>query len=207
VFVPVSATCLQQAIGIRLQQPNVYQREERIMKKYVTAGAFALFCAGAVASAQSTATQQPPQPQQPATAQAASTTVEGCVYEEKAIPGRSPNVAERAGVLEDYILVVSTASATAGTTGTSGTAGTAGATMAPKMFKLEHEDDDKLKALVGKRVQVTGKVDAERSDKTATGAPQADRSMGPDKIELPEFEVTSIAETAGECPATPAIKK
>ena len=175
-----------------------------MMKKYVTAGAFVVFCAGAIASAQSTATQQPPS-QQPATAQAASTTIEGCVYNEKDIPGRSPNVAERAGVLEDYILVAS--SSTPSATGTSGTTGAAGMST-PKMFKLEHADDDKLKALVGKRVQVTGKVDAEAGDKKpATGAPQTDRSMGPDRIELPEFEVTSIAETTGQCPATPAIKK
>jgi hypothetical protein len=117
------------------------------------------------------------------------------------------------------------ASATAGATGTTGSAttptGTTGAAaMKAKMFKLEHADDSKLSALVGKRVRVTGKADMEHGDAksgaaasgTATGTgtagtPQADRSMGPDKIELPEFEVTSITETSGTCPAKPADRK
>ena len=184
-----------------------------MFRKYVSAGAFAVFCAGAVASAQSTPPQQTPQtPPSSSMQTAASTTVEGCVYREKDIPGRSPNVAERAGVLEDYILVASsntagTSAGTAGTTGTTGSTAATGAAAMPKMFKLEHEDDSKLSALVGKRVQVTGKIDAERSDKAPAGNPQADRSMGPDKINLPEFEVSSISETSGECPATPMIKK
>jgi hypothetical protein len=37
-------------------------------------------------------------------AQKASTTITGCVYQEKDVPGRAPNPAERAGILEDYIL-------------------------------------------------------------------------------------------------------
>jgi hypothetical protein len=188
-----------------------------MLKKYVLSGACAVVLAGAVASAQSTTSgqQQPPSQPQPQSMQhEMTTTVEGCVYREQDIPGRAPNVAERAGVLEDYILVASTdASATAGATGTSGssaagTAGTAGSATAAKMYKLEHADDSKLSALVGKRVRVTGKADMEHGDKAATGAAQTDRTPGnPDKIELPEFEVTSITETTGTCPAKPADKK
>ena len=33
------------------------------------------------------------------------------------------------------------------------------------------------------------------------------RTSGPDKIELPEFEVTSMKEVEGTCPAAPAIRK
>ena len=177
---------------------------------------------------------QPPQTQRPATrpatpmTQGASTTLQGCVYQEKDVPGRTPNVAEKAGVLEDYIFVPSAeAGATAGTTGmtppatgttppATGTAGAAPKAMGHKAFKLEKVDDDKLKMMVGKRVEVTGRIDAEHSDMKAhgdakahgtAGAPAADKSMGPDKIELPEFEVTSIREVSGTCPATPQIKK
>jgi hypothetical protein len=119
---------------------------------------------------------------------------------------------ERAGILEDYILVASTdrPSATAGTTGTTppaATGTTGAAVMKHKAFKLEHADDEKLQTLVGKMVEVTGKVDAEARDARAPGAPTADRSMGPDQIELPEFEVTSIKEVPGDCPAKPDIKK
>lgn len=178
-----------------------------MVKNYILAGGFAVFCAGAVAHAQATATPQQPQTQ-PSSTQQATTTVEGCVYREADIPGRTPNVAERAGAMEDYILVASNAKAQ-GTVGTSGTTGTAGASATAKMFKLEHADDEKLSALVGKRVRVTGKTDAERSDMKSptTTQPQTDRSMGPDKINLPEFEVATITEASGTCPSKPEIKK
>ena len=163
-------------------------------------------------------TQPPPTtpPATPAEAQAAAvaqntmtTTIQGCVYKEEAVPGRAPNVAEKAGVLEDYILVAS-ADTSAGTVGTTGTTPPAAgaATPMPKAFKLEKISDDKLQAVVGKRVEVTGKMDIERSDtKGVAGAPAADKSVGPDKIELPEFEVESLREVEGTCPATPNIRK
>ena len=166
-------------------------------------------------------TTQPPTTQTPATATAAqdnmaTTTIQGCVYKEQDIPGRTPNVAEKAGVMEDYILVASAAmSGTAGTSGTTppasaGTTGTAGAGMsANKAYKLEKIADEQLRAVVGKRVEVTGRVDAEKGD-TATGTastPARDANVGPDKIELPEFEVTSMKEVEGTCPAAPAIRK
>ena len=163
-----------------------------------------------------------PQTQPPATAAmqtAATTTVTGCVYKEQDVPGRAPNVAEKAGVMEDYILVASNdASAVSATTGTSGTtppAGTAGtvgtmaSSTATKAYKLEQIADERLRAVVGKRVEVTGRIDAERSDTAAgtAGAPARDTGVGPDKINLPEFEVTDIREVEGTCPATPQIKK
>jgi hypothetical protein len=182
-----------------------------MVRKHVIPTALAFALAGTFASAQQPPTQQPPaqQHQQHEMTQGETRTIEGCVYREEDIPGRSPNIAERAGILEDYILVASTdATGTQGAVGTSGTETPATPAAAePKMFKLEHEDDDKLRALVGKRVRVTGKVDAERSDRTATGTPAQDRSMGPDQIELPEFEVTTITETTGECPATPNVRR
>ena len=182
---------------------------------WMSGAAAAMALTFASVSAQTPQTQTPQTPRQDTAATAATTTVTGCVYKEADIPGRTPNLAERAGVLEDYILVASTdtPSATAGTTGTTppATAGTTGAAaMKHKAFKLELIDDEKLQAMVGKRVQVTGKVDAEARDSQATGttgAPRTDRSMGPDQIELPEFEVTSIKEVAGDCPAKPEIKK
>jgi hypothetical protein len=189
------------------------KEETRMVRKYVIPTAFAFALAGAAASAQQTTgqqTQQQPPAQQHEMTQAETRTIEGCVYREEDIPGRSPNVAERAGILEDYILVASADASTQGAVGTTGMAGAPGAAAAaatPKMFKLEHEDDDKLRALVGKRVRVTGKVDAEHSDHAAAGAPARDRSLGPDQIELPEFEVTTITETTGECPAKPEIRR
>lgn len=207
-----------------------------MLNRIVFAGTLALASAGVVAAQSTATTQDPNRPQtgtqqQPSTmAQAQTVTLTGCVYKEKDVPGRTPNVAERAGVLEDYILAnvekkasgSETAPAAPEATGTSGKQH-----MQHSMFKLEHADDSKLSALVGKRVEVTGRIDAEHGDTrqgaakgtttgattgTATGTtgtqtgtqqPQRDRSMGPDDIELPEFEVTSIREVEGNCPAKP----
>lgn len=149
-------------------------------------------------------------------------TLVGCLYREKDIPGRSPNVAERVGVMEDYILAdaqpkaastsadassAASSSATGNndTTGAVGTSGTV--TSGGKMYKLEHVSDEILGSLVGKRVEVIGRIDKEPGDQTSTqgGAAIAqDNSAGPDRIELAEFEVTSIQATAGTCPAQPS---
>lgn len=177
--------------------------------------AIAVTMASASAQTPQTPPQNPPQAQPPATAQqpsamqGAEKTLQGCVYKEADIPGRTPNVAEKAGVMEDYILVTAeSASATAGTTGTTppGAAPPAtGAVMAGKAFKLEKIADERLKAVVGKRVEVTGRVDEGAS---GTAGVKPDRNpVSPDKIELPEFEVTALKEVEGTCPTTPQIKK
>lgn len=208
------------------------------MKRLWMSGAAVLMAVSVAGlNAQSTGSQPPhpqtPQvqtPQPPATATAhatASTTLRGCVYKEEAIAGRTPNVAEKAGVMEDYILVAEMDHSTMGTSGTTAATGTTpptattpatGTAGAPPMmhykaYKLEKIADERLRAVVGKMVEVTGKADAERSDTkpagtTGTaGAPAADTGLGPDKIELPEFEVTDLKEVTGTCPATPTIKK
>lgn len=185
-------------------------------KTTIVATALAVTCAGALSAQTPPPTQTPQQQtaaQQPNQDQV--TTLTGCVYREQDIPGRAPNVAERAGILEDYILAEispSTAAAgTAGATGTSGTPPTSGAAAmkSASMFKLEFVKDDELKTLVGKRVEVTGKIDREAGDKTgapATTPPttQTDKVLGRDRIDIPEFEVTSIREVTGTCPAKPS---
>lgn len=182
------------------------------MRKYVIATAAVVACSGLVGVAQSpSATPQPApaqqtEPQTP-TAQP-STTLTGCVYQEKDVPGRAPNVAERAGVLEDYILADVKP---AGAVGTSGSVGTsAGASHGSHaMYKLELIADEKLKAAVGKRVEVTGRIDAEAGDSQSAAAPaasQTDKAIGRDKVDLAEFEVTSMREVEGSCPATPTGK-
>ena len=190
-----------------------------MIKNYIQASAVAVVCASSVVIAQAGQAQQPqsqtPQSQtttasKPATAQQ-STTLTGCVYREQDVPGRAPNVAERAGVLEDYILadVMPNPQGTS-PTGTSGTAGASGAEKARVMYKLEKIADEQLRAMVGKRVEVTGRIDAEAGDKPLTSATppttQTDRAIGRDRVDLPEFEVASIRETTGACPAKPAAQ-
>ena len=180
------------------------------MKQPITIAALPLlFVAGLAAQQPASPSTQPPQPATrtpSATASQGTTTLTGCLYREDQIPGRKPNVAEKAGMMEDYILAGATAGgsdakpgATPGATGTSGAALSTG-----KTYKVEGPADEKLKALVGKRVEVTGRIDAEGSPSSnPTGAPTPDRSPSPDKINLPEFEASAIREVPGTCPATP----
>jgi len=177
----------------------------------ITAALPLLFVAGLATAGQ----PQNPPPQTPprtpaATAPQASTTLVGCLYREDQVPGRKPNVAERAGVLEDYIIAgASIAAAKQGAPSAKPEAtGTSGATPASgNMYKLEGPADEKLKALVGKRVEVTGRIDPEGAPGAKPGAPTPDRGPGPDQINLPEFEVASIREISGTCPAAPAPRK
>jgi hypothetical protein len=188
-----------------------------VIKNYFRASAVALLCSGAVVVAQASASSQAPQPQSQPRAQTPaasqpSTTLTGCVYREQDVPGRSPNVAERAGVLEDYILaeVMPNQPQSSPSTATPGAAGTSGTVSSGAMYKLELIADEKLKALVGKRVEVTGRIDAEPGDKTPTSATPpttpTDRAIGRDRINLSEFEVTSIKEVTGTCPAKPSVR-
>jgi hypothetical protein len=172
-----------------------------MVNKTTYAAAFALAIGAAASlSAQGATTQQP--------SGATTSTIIGCVYEEKDVPGRAPNVAERIGVLEDYILAELSPAEASRPVGTSGSSTPTTYTM----YKLEHAKDSELKAMVGKRVEVTGRVDAEDGD--ATGQPsagtqtsRADQVIGRDKVDLPEFEVVSIKEVSGSCPAAPSTAR
>ena len=181
------------------------------MRKHVIATAAVIACSGLVGVAQSPTATSPASPAQQTESKAtadqtsATTTLTGCVYREKDVPGRAPNVAERAGVLEDYILADVKP---AGAVGTSGTTGAAAAS-SHGMYKLELIADEKLKDAVGKRVEVTGRIDAESGDSKTASAPPAsatDKAIGHDKVDLPEFEVSTMREVEGTCPATPAGK-
>ena len=167
-----------------------------MINKRLVAGTFVVFSTAALAAA----TQQ------------SNTTLVGCLYREEQVPGRRPNVAERAGILEDYILTDATmpggqprTGAIGGAAGTSGTMPVTG-----NMYKVENLPDERLKALVGKRVEVTGRIDPEGLPAAVrpgapTGAPTYG-SLGPDEINLPELEAASIREIPGTCPA-PALRK
>lgn len=140
--------------------------------------------------------------------QMGSTTIVGCVYKEKDVPGRAPNLAERAGIMEDYILAEMTPAEAAKPLGSGG----ASTPTTYSMYKLEKASDSELRTMVGKRVEAVGRVDAEAGD--AAGQPpssaktnKADRIFGHDRIDLPEFKVSSIRAIAGGCPDTPTVDR
>jgi hypothetical protein len=171
------------------------------MKTLLTAVAAPIFAVALAAPNVAAQAQTSPQSTTPrdSAAQGASegsgSTMVGCLYREDQVPGRSPNVAERAGVLEDYILVGAAPASDARQSSSSASAAST-SSASGRMFKVEGIDDDRLKAMVGKRVEVSGRVDADVEGRR-------DQSLGPDQINLPEFEAQSIREVSGECPATP----
>jgi hypothetical protein len=180
-----------------------------VIRKYIVTTTLANACGGMLASAQQGQRPSSPTPspspttgavsQQPSSA---SSTFVGCLYAESQIPGRAPNAAERAGVAEDFILANATMSGATTPGATPGAAGTSGTTRSGGMYKVEDISADRMKPLVGKRVEVMGRVDAESN--APAGAASPNRSLGGDAISLSEIKATSIKEVAGTCPATPS---
>jgi hypothetical protein len=110
------------------------------------------------------------------------------------VPGRKPNIAERAGVTEDYILTSSkmvkgSAPGAAAARPEDRPVGTAGSAAA--MYEVEGVDEDKLKPHLGRRVQIDGTF--ENVNRNPTGP--AD--------ELVELRATMIRPVPGECPPKP----
>jgi hypothetical protein len=90
-------------------------------------------------------------------------TVQGCLMREADVPGLAPNVAERAGVTEDFVLTSArvikgsdTASPSGRSTGSSAA-----------MFEVEGLSKDKLESHVNRRVEIDGTIDD--SDQDARG--------------------------------------
>ena len=178
--------------------------------RLILPGAAAFLCAGVLTSAQISPQggiqQRAPQPttQQPRPSASAGpvTTLAGCLYREDAIPGRTPNVAEKAGVLEDYILADaapapdSNRAREAPIAEAGQPAGASAGLAAGRMYKVTKLDDERLKLLVGKRVAITGTIKPD-SDVRSDDKPSNFEN-------LPNIEGSAIREASGApCPATP----
>jgi hypothetical protein len=182
-----------------------------VINKSLAMAAFAALLVAPLAAAQAPTQDQSKTQPQVATTVKPTTTLTGCLYREDQVPGRKPNIAERAGILEDYILTDTTISdpqqqpkpAAGGPTGTAGTVASTG-----MIYKVENIPDERLKSLVGKRVEVAGRIDPEgRGQLGVGGGPRPDRGPGPDTISLPEIEASSIREVAGKCAPTAPLAK
>lgn len=179
--------------------------------RLMLSGIAAFLCAATLGSAQIApqggVQARPPRPTtqqpRPQATEGAAVTLAGCLYHEESIPGRSPNVAEKAGVGEDYVLADASPArdqnrapdrpiADAGNPA----AATAGLATG-RMYKVTKIDDKRLKDLVGKRVEITGAIKPDND--VAPGERPANFEN------LPNIEGTSISEVAGAtCPAQPA---
>ena len=97
------------------------RQEHYVITTRMTIGTLALFATATLSAAQAPAQRTPPA----ATTVAQTTaTLAGCLYRESQVPGRTPTVVERAGVLEDYILADATMPAPARPGTPSGAVGT-----------------------------------------------------------------------------------
>jgi hypothetical protein len=184
------------------------------------------FLTAGVLTAQ-TPTSPPPTTTQPTTSQPgqrtagagdATFTVTGCLKEEKDVPGRQPNVAERAGMGEDYVLT--NAKITQG----SPTQGLGSATT----FDLDG-DNSELKKHINHQVEIqgrmrmaggtgmtggtgatgttgtgttgTGTTGTGGTGTTGTGTTGAAGRTGAAN-NTPEIDVTSVKMVAATCPAS-----
>jgi len=119
----------------------------------------------------------------------------GCLYRERDIPGWTSTVAEKAGVLEGYI-VADARIVGQGSSAPGPVAGTGGRT-----YKVEDIPDQQLRALVGKRVEVAGRLEVDDED----GARPDRIPVSRDVIDFSDFVASSIREVAGgtACSAKP----
>lgn len=173
--------------------------------------ALALGMSGVLAAQGAQSTQQQPTTQQQSQMSAQTVKVEGCLVREQAVPGREPNVAERAGMGEDFILTSvkfleggpkgHSATGTAGATGTSGTAGAAASAKADHKLEVRGLDEDKLQPLLNQRVEIEGRIDpsdfAERAREKASPSGEASG-------DLPEINGTTIRKSSSNEPCPPA---
>ena len=164
----------------------------RSMTVFLSATALA---AAVSLSAQTQTPQTTPNPQTPRTQPQAerqdtqrnmpqSVTVTGCLKEEKDVPGRSPNVAERAGVSEDYIL----------TNVKMGQGSSTSAIGLASMYQIKGISDTELKKHINHQVEVMGRVTAPAS--TTTPSSTADKDK-----DLQELQASSIKMLAATCTA------
>lgn len=103
-------------------------------------------------------------------------TIRGCLKEEKDVPGLKPNVAERAGITEDYVLT--NAKMAPGSP-------VSGIGVAP-MYEIEGIPEAELKKHVNHEVELTGSI----TQPTATASDAT-----------PDFKATSLKMIAATCPA------
>jgi hypothetical protein len=185
------------------------------MKKYLITSAAAVIWAGALASAQTAGVAPNQQERLTADRQSAIVTLVGCLRREADVPGRRPDIVERAGILRDYLLTEATlappsvfdARTTGGPTPDSpvSAAGTLQTPATGSVYKIEGISADRLRELIGRRVEVTGRIDEDDMREVRGTAGTVTTDPGPTARikdadgDTPEFEATAINEVGGIC--------
>jgi hypothetical protein len=159
---------------------------------------FGFMLAGALTTATVAAQDPPPQPapqsppiERPTPADrpviyGVPVTVEGCLAREDQVPGGNPNIVEKAGITEDYVLT-NTKMVKGAAPAPSG-----GATTRSVMYEVEGIAEGQLKSLLNQRVQIDGVFNS----LDRAGAPSDKRTPNDDPVEL---RGNTIRKAAGEC--------
>ena len=185
------------------------------MKKFVLTSAAAVMCAGALASAQTPGAAPNQQERLTADRQSAIVTLVGCLQREADVPGRRPNIVERAGIMQDYLLTQATlappsvtdARTTGGPTPDTpvSTSGSPQTPVTGSVYKIEGIAANRLRQLTGKRVEVTGRIDEDDMREvrgtagSGTTVPGTDVRTADADGDTPEFEATAINDIGGIC--------
>jgi len=174
----------------------------------IVAFAAALYAGLATVSAQTPTTPQTPaSPQTPTTPRTtqpttqagsqqpsgAMMTIVGCLKEEKDIPTLKPNMAERAGITEDYILTEVKAAPSNPVSGLA--LGT--------MYEIEGIAESELKKHLGHQVEIQGRLDTSSSG-TSSSAASSTAPTGTDsrdRADVPDFNATSLKMVSATCSA------
>jgi len=119
-------------------------------------------------------------------------TVEGCLHREADVPGRKPNIAERAGLGEDYVLTESRI-----VKGSSPSGAPEGGHSA--IYDVQGFSAGQLKSNVNRRVQIDGTF---AHEERAQKGPEIN-GTGNDLVEL---KGASIRTVSGECATGPPSK-
>ena len=157
------------------------------MTKRIATVAIGLLAATSLTlNAQAPQTTPPPQPpdnrqptitQTPTRAQAAnpSVTITGCLQDETDVPGLKPNVAERAGVTNDFVVTNVKISPSS----------TVSAIGVASKYEVEGIDESELKKHLNHQVELVGQI--VQTDTT--------------KDDAPDFKATSLKMLAATCTA------
>ena len=128
------------------------------------------------------AQSQPGAPASPAAQAADTIKVTGCLKNEKDVAGLKPNVAERAGITEDYIL-----------TDVKISGDSKSAIGLATMSEIEGISESDLKSHLNHQIELTGQL-----SKVETGAAAATAS---NRGDVPDFKATSVRMLAATCSA------
>jgi hypothetical protein len=124
---------------------------------------------------------QSSQPGAPAAQPADTIKVTGCLKNEKDVAGLKPNVVERTGITEDYIL-----------TDVKLSPDTKSAIGLGAMYEIEGIAEADLKAHLNHQIEVTGRLSKVETGTAATAATN--------RGDVPDFYATSFKMLAATCP-------